>query len=382
VVGPFALDGYDVLAPLGPSGRSWRAVCLADGGPVVLRRCAGAGAHVAEVRRRAAVWGSVVGAGLVAVRDVVCQGDDLVVVTDLAVGGGLDALLARHGGFSAGQVVTLVVGVAETLTRAHAAGLTHGRLSAGNVVLDADGRPLLTDYMFGGSADSAADVASLCALAGVDPYSDARSLVDTVRGALPAEPLMSASGPSDPVIDDVATGTRNRAAVLLVAAAVSVAVLAGVTWGRHDRAAGAVLPAASASPSPTAPAVSWRAVISDVEARRAHALATANTVALGAAVAPGTALWRHDRRVLTRLIAAHEQLRGLQPYVRSVHVVSLTTNRVVARVIDALSSYDVVDNHGVAIAHRAARSPRAVVLVLEHLDQGWLLRRVISQRLR
>jgi hypothetical protein len=360
VVGPFALDGYDVLAPLGASGRSWRAVCLADGSAVVLRRCAGARAQVAEVRRHAAVWG-------------------------LAVGGGLDALLARHAGFSAGQVVTLVVGVAETLARAHAAGLTHGRLSAGNVVLDADGRPLLTDYLFGGSADPAADVASLCALAGVGPHPDARTLVDTVRGALPAEPLMSASASSDPVVDNVVTGGRNRAAALLVVAAVAVAVLAGVTWGRHDHAAGAALPAvpasSSPSPSPAARAVSWRAVIRDVEARRAHALATASMVQLGAAVVPGTALWRHDRRVVTRLIAARAQLRGLRPHVRSVHVMSSTTNRVVVRVTDALSSYDVVDNNGGVIAHRAARSLRAVVLVLVHADEEWLLRRVISPRL-
>ncbi|HEX4654185.1 MAG TPA: hypothetical protein VH274_00435, partial [Mycobacteriales bacterium] len=167
----------------------------------------------------------------------------------------------------------------------------------------------------------------------------------------------------------------NRAAVLLVVAAVAVAVLAGVTWGRHDHAAGAALPAVSASPSPSPPAraVSWRAVISEVEARRAHALATANMVQLGAAVAPGTALWRHDQRVVTRLIAARAQLRGLRPRVRSVHVVSSTTNRVVLRITDALSSYDVVDNHGVAIAHRAARPTRAVDVVLIMEGGQWLL---------
>jgi hypothetical protein len=362
----------------------------------VLRRCVGTAAQLAEVRRRAAMWSSIAGAGVVAVRDVVRLDDDLIVVSDLALGGGLDAVVARYEALSPGQVVTVVVGVADTLAKAHERELVHGRVSPGNIVFGADGRPLLTDYLWGGVGRASTDVTNLSALAGdvmsepmpptllvaLQSAVDARTLADAVRSALQAEPLTSpAAAPTVEQDSDERTVVR-RGAVALVAVLVLAAAIAGIAWGRHDNAAGSELPSPaipSASRTPER-AESWLRVVQDLEQRRAHALLANSVAELSAVEVPGSALWRRDERTIRRLVAHREHLRGLTAHVRSAQVMSLTTSRVVVRVVDALSSYDVLDRHGHVVAHESARAPHDVVLGLERADQRWLLRRAISRR--
>ena len=336
-------------------------------------------------------------AGLVVVRDVVRDGDDLVLVSDLATGGGLDARVARWGVLSAGQVVTLVVGLAETLACAHGRGLVHGRISAANVVLDGDGRPLLTNYVLAGHGDAAVDVTSLAALAldvldddapsalvaALASTSDARTLAEAVRAVAPAEPLTHKPVVvTAPIPVDTVGGSPRRRGAFAVAAAVAFAIAVGTIWGRHDDAAGSELPMRSslhptASPVPT---LSWRAVVRDVEVRRLHALAVGNISALATVEMLGTALWRHDRRTARQLSVSHQRLSGLSTRVRSATPVSVSGARMTLRVVDAMSSYDVVDRHGQRIAHVRRRAPRQVLLVLERGNSGWLLVRAVSPR--
>ena len=391
VVGPFAVAGYDVLAPLDDAGRRWRAICLADGRPVVLRRWIGAGDRLAEARRQAALWSSVGGAAVVAVRDVLCAGADLVVVSE-AGGDPLDVLLARRGALTAGQVVTLVVGLATSLANAHSRGLAHGRVGTSSVVVDADGRPLLTDFVFGGDVDPSADVVALIAMAqnfmdGATPPAlvralestlDARDLAEQVLAALPAEPLLSSRpwvSPT-PVVPRRPTNTGLRAALVVTAAVAVLATLIGVWWGRQEPAAGAPLPRTTPSPAATSPTQSLEVVVIGLERQRVRALAHADVEALDVVEVRNTALWRRDTRTVTQLLAAHLHLRGLRVDVRRVTVLSTRARRAVVRVVDALSSYDVVDARGAIVDHRRSRRARTVDLVLVQENGTWKIRSV------
>jgi hypothetical protein len=372
-------------------------VCHADGRPVVLRCWAGAAARIAEVRRRAALWGSTAGDGAVAVRDVAVLGDDLVLVSDLATGGGLDALVARRGGLTPGQVVTLVVPVAQTLAAAHDRGLVHGRISPRNVVLDHVGRPMLTDWLLAGDREPAADVTALVAMAlgwladdapetvltALRSAVDARILADELASAVPAEPLLASpmTVAGDVLSGDPVTVARRGVVgvVIVVGISVAVAVGGGVLWGRGNSAAGgATLPppislSATPTPSPTGMAPDWASVLRALERRRMNALAVGDRRLLAASELRGTTLWRHDARAVSWLTATGARLRGVRVHIMSVTVRSVQPGRVVVRVVDALSSYEVVDRRGALLVHHPARGPRAVFVLLTGRRGQWLL---------
>ncbi|NAZ78369.1 protein kinase, partial [Kineococcus sp. T13] len=68
-----------------------------------------------------------------------------VLVLDLAAGGSLASVLARRRRLSAGEVAGLLAVLGPALEDLHAAGVVHGDVSPGNVLLDARGEPLLAD---------------------------------------------------------------------------------------------------------------------------------------------------------------------------------------------------------------------------------------------
>lgn len=83
---------------------------------------------------------------LVPLRDVVPLADGRVAhVFDQIVGSTLAALVASRGHLRPGEVVTVVSPLAEAVATLHAAGGTHCDISPANVMLTADGRPLLMD---------------------------------------------------------------------------------------------------------------------------------------------------------------------------------------------------------------------------------------------
>lgn len=157
---PWSVPGYEVQSLLGRGGTGevWRAVDVATGEPVALKRMrSGAGADaVRALRREAAVLRRMDTPYVVRLRQVVDDGPATVLVLDLAEGGSLTALLARRGALDAGEVVTVAAPIAAALAAAHARGLVHGDVSPSNVLFSRDGMPLLADLgmaTFGTDAD-------------------------------------------------------------------------------------------------------------------------------------------------------------------------------------------------------------------------------------
>jgi hypothetical protein len=171
-------------------------------------------------------------------------------------------------------------------------------------------------------------------------------------------------------------------AIAVVTVAVLIAVCGGVLWGRHDSAAGGgtvprlTIPG-STTPTPQPPsarrAVDWLQVVQALERRRASAFTDVDVTALADGERRGTALWRHDARALSRLNTAHAHARGLHVRVQSAQIQSLQDERIVVRVIDALSSYDIVDEYGAVLMHHDARRPRPSFIALTQRDSGWVI---------
>lgn len=118
-------------------------------------------------------------------------------VMDLAEGGSVASLVRARGLLEPGEVVTVLAPVADALAALHAAGIVHGDVTAANVLLGRDGRPLLADLGAGrllGSGDVAATPGYVApeVLAGADPgpASDVHGLAAVgwfaLTGAAPA----------------------------------------------------------------------------------------------------------------------------------------------------------------------------------------------------
>ncbi|MEZ0490773.1 protein kinase [Kineococcus sp. TBRC 1896] len=83
---------------------------------------------------------------VVAVHDISTDGQGRpVLVLDLAAGGSLAGVLAQRRRLSAGEVSGLLHVLGPALEDLHAAGVVHGDVAPGNVLLDARGEPLLAD---------------------------------------------------------------------------------------------------------------------------------------------------------------------------------------------------------------------------------------------
>lgn len=83
---------------------------------------------------------------LVALRDVVPLPDGRVAtVFDLVEGATLRATVDARGQLRPGETVTVLTPVCDAVATLHRAGATHGDISAGNILITADGRPLLAD---------------------------------------------------------------------------------------------------------------------------------------------------------------------------------------------------------------------------------------------
>ncbi|MFC0628271.1 protein kinase domain-containing protein [Kribbella deserti] len=88
------------------------------------------------------------------------------VLSEFVPAGNVADLLARRGRLSVAELVTLLVPIARALAAAHRIGLCHGHLGPGDVLLTAEGRPILTDLgLHPGEADPQADLAALHRLA-------------------------------------------------------------------------------------------------------------------------------------------------------------------------------------------------------------------------
>jgi serine/threonine protein kinase len=145
----WTVPGYaaERMLGFGATGEVWAGRDLRSGERVALKRLRAGGtpADRDRLRREAALLAAFEHPHVVRLRGVRGTEDGLVLVLDLAEGGSFAGLLARRGRIGAPEVGVLCAPVAAALVAAHAAGLVHGDVSPGNLLLDARGRPLLAD---------------------------------------------------------------------------------------------------------------------------------------------------------------------------------------------------------------------------------------------
>ncbi len=171
--------GYRVLRGLGSGERAEVLLAAGDGEPVALKRFL---PHVGleRVLIELDAVERIDAPHLPRVLDLTtgAQGEPVVVLERWSPFT-LGALLARRGAVSAGEAVTLLAPIAETVERMHAAGFAHGSLGPGSVHLALDGAPVLgglgslvrfadgpvSEALLEASAEAGRDAQSLTALA-------------------------------------------------------------------------------------------------------------------------------------------------------------------------------------------------------------------------
>jgi len=137
--------------------------------------------------------------------------------------------------------------------------------------------------------------------------------------------------------------------VVLAAAALALAALAGVRW-----ADATALPAPRAVPGPAEAEAElrrnggedWAAVLRDLDERRARVFARADADGLIAVYLRGSSALREDEADVARLAAAGLRARGLRMVIGSVRVRETAPSRVVLEVSDRMPPYDIVDRSG------------------------------------
>lgn len=100
----------------------------------------------AELVHEAALLGSIRLPHLITLHEVVETSDGRVaMVLDLVEGGTVAELVDQRGRLNPAEVVTVLAPVLRTLGELHRRGIVHGDLSASNVLVSKEGRPMLTD---------------------------------------------------------------------------------------------------------------------------------------------------------------------------------------------------------------------------------------------
>lgn len=156
------IAGYRITRRLGEGGSAtvWRARCLADDSAVaikVLRDPVDDQALHEYTVLQHAVHEHIVGLRDVTVAHT-ATGSRTAVVLELLAGGSLATTIAARGHLSPGECVTILVPLARALQGLHNLGIVHGDLSAGNVLLDSTGRPVLADLGMSRLVDSDTDL--------------------------------------------------------------------------------------------------------------------------------------------------------------------------------------------------------------------------------
>lgn len=139
------IPGYEIVRQIGAGGSStvW-AARRPDGVRLAVKvlhddqlRPESAWSAGVEHEHLLPVWDTVIGRWND--HDVTC------LVMPLAEGGSLQDVLDVRGHLTVGEIVTVLVPLAQALHHLHSVGLVHGDLKPANVLLTAQGRPLLAD---------------------------------------------------------------------------------------------------------------------------------------------------------------------------------------------------------------------------------------------
>ncbi|GAB2659995.1 protein kinase domain-containing protein [Kribbella swartbergensis] len=206
-----ALDdiaGFSLRRKLGSgsAGTVWLVRDRASGRNAVLKRVpTTAITHPEEFRESLVILQRIDHPHLARLHEVRETGVEWLLFSQYVVAGTLSALLHRRGPLTDGELVTLLSPLAEALDYLHRSGLTHGGVTADNILFDADGRPVLTDAALHRSSPTQ-DLTSLAAVArqsGGDPavytpdlFADPRNLL-TIATPIPVN-LAFISDPTTP----------------------------------------------------------------------------------------------------------------------------------------------------------------------------------------
>ncbi len=134
----------------GGTSEVWEAVREADGRRVAVKVARADPDSVEAAMREASLAAAVAADHVLGVQACLPLADGRVaLVMPLLRGGDLGALVRARGHLTPGEVVTVLAPLAGALGRLHGAGVVHGDVSPGNVLLDLDGRPVLADLGLG-----------------------------------------------------------------------------------------------------------------------------------------------------------------------------------------------------------------------------------------
>ena len=152
----------------------WRATDEQTGETVALKRLH---PHVARdasartrLRREAAAVSVIKGPGVVRVRDLVEDGDEVALVLDFVEGEPLSEILARDGSLPRRQALAVVAQVAEALAAAHAAGIVHRDVKPSNIIVDPAGAAHLIDFGIAQAAEVSSQLTGVGSVVGTLRY--------------------------------------------------------------------------------------------------------------------------------------------------------------------------------------------------------------------
>ena len=147
---PAVEQGYRTGELLGENGSAcvWLAVREHDGARFALKTAAAAGSGPAgtfETRRELNILSRFEHENLLQLHTVLETDQGPGLLMEYAPGGSLVRLAALRQTVTPGEAVTVLVGVGSALAYLHSQGIAHGRVSPGNILFTAQGKPLLGD---------------------------------------------------------------------------------------------------------------------------------------------------------------------------------------------------------------------------------------------
>lgn len=153
---------YDIVREIGRGGMGavWLGRDTVLGRDVALKRIGlmpgAASPDLQRAEREARLAARLNHPHVVAVYDLVDDGDDTWLVMEYVPGNTLSAVVRRDGALTPDEAAPLVRQAADALAAAHAAGIIHRDVKPSNMLVTADGAVKITDFGIARAADGAA----------------------------------------------------------------------------------------------------------------------------------------------------------------------------------------------------------------------------------